>query len=294
MTFCFLGCVGAAAEHESLGDRAYAELRFGDALAEYRLSSVRDGADPALNAKLASAALHAGDLVAAAQAYVALAERGDNSRLMQAADGLERVAQAAVEVGDREALTAALVGLRRIAPRRAVGTLAQPLAREVAGGPPSVAALSVLTYAAAVAPDARLLDSLMYASAVVLRQLGRCEEAVPVLESLVRREREPAVVDAARASAGYCAYTLGRESHDQSLPLSAEQWYRRAIASAGTTAYGRAAYLGLGDVLFARADYVGAAEAYESAMFGAAPTDSIAQEAAAKLNMLGRAGTGIP
>ena len=58
--------------------------------------------------------------------------------------------------------------------------------------------------------------------------------------------------------------------------------------------YGRQAYLGLGDVLFGRGDYPGAAEAYESVLFGAEPGDSLAAVAYERLNMLGQAGTGIP
>ncbi len=290
-----LGCGGAATEHETLGDRAFSSLQYADALVEYRLALVQDAESPVLLAKAAASGLHSGSLADAAEAYLALSEIGNGDRLTEAADGLERVARAALEAGDREALTAALGGLRLAAPGRALGSFAQQLAREIGDGPPSEDVLSVLTYAAAAAPDARLLDSLMYTYAAVLRQLGRCEESVPVFESLLRRRREPTVVDAARRGLGYCGITIARQFHgDLQLPLSAEEWYRRTIRGTEGTVYGRQAYLGLGDVLFARGDYPGAAEAYESVLFGAERGDSLAAVAYERLNMLGQAGTVIP
>jgi tetratricopeptide (TPR) repeat protein len=290
-----LSCSGTATEHETRGDRAYSALQFADALVEYRLTLVQNADDPALLAKAAASALHAGNLTEAADAYLALSEIGNGDRLTEASDGLERVASAAREAGDTEALTAALGGLRQAAPGRPLGSFAQHLASEIGDGPPSEDLLSVLTYAAAAASDARLLDSLMFTYAAVLRQLGRCEESVPVFESLLRRQREPTVVDATRRGLGYCALTIARQFHgDLQLPLSAEQWYRRAIRGAQGTVYSRQAYLGLGDVLLARADYRGAAEAYESVLFGAEAGDSLATVAHERLNMLGQAGTRIP
>ncbi len=288
------GCIGVAAEHEALGDRAYAEGRFGEALIEYRLSVVQRASDAALHAKTAAAALNARELVTAAQEYIELTREGGAERLAEGADGLERVARAAVDRGDRQALAAAVDGLRQIAPDRALGTFALQLVREVGEGPPTREVLSALVFAAAAAPDARLLDSLIYSYAVVLRQLGRCEEAVPAFESLVRREREPVVVEGAREGGGFCTHALGQRALDEGLPLSAEKWFRKAAEGFGTTEYGRAAYLGLGEVLLARGDFPGAAAAYENALLGAEPGDSIAEAAVARLIILEMMGTGIP
>ncbi len=290
-----LSCGGAATEHETLGDRAYSALQFADALAEYRLALVQNSENPTLLAKVGASALRSGSLVDAAQAYIALSEVGNSDHRTEAADGLDRVARAALEVGDTEALTSALNGLQKAAPGRALGAFAPQLAREIGDGPPSEEVMSVLTYAAAAAPDARLLDSLMYTYAAVLRQLGRCEESIPVFESLLRRRREPAVVDAARMGLGYCGNLVAGQYHGElQQPLSAEEWYRRTIRGTEGTVYGRRAYLGLGDVLFARGDYAGAADAYESVLFGAQPGDSLAVIAYQRLNTLGQAGTDIP
>lgn len=289
--FLFAGCIGSATEHEVLGDGAYAEGRFRDALVEYRLALLQRS-NPELHAKTAAAAVHTGELASAAEQYVALAGSGSESVVSEGADGLERVARAALAGRDRIALTAALIGLQQIAPGRALGAFAREIASQVGDAPPSEEVLSVLVAAAAGAPDARLQDSLVYKYSVVLRRLGRCEEALPVLEGLLRRQREPAVLESARQDLGFCALRLGMESLDQGRPLSAEAWFQRAVAGSSTTQHGRMAYIGLGDVLFARADFSGAAAAYESAFVGGTPNDSISVAAAARLTVVERVGTG--
>ena len=57
------GCSGTAAEHEFLGDRAFAEGRYGDALVEYRLDLVQRGSQPHLHTKAGVAALQALSLI---------------------------------------------------------------------------------------------------------------------------------------------------------------------------------------------------------------------------------------
>ncbi len=287
-------CVGSASEHVRLGDQAYVERRFGEALTEYRLRLVQHPDDRTVRAKAASAAIHAGDLEAAVEEYVALADGGSERNVAEAGDGLARVVRVAADSGDQTALAAAVGGLRHVIPGRALGDFAGQLALDVREAPPSDDVLSVLLFAAAGAPDARLQDSLMFEYATTLRRLGKCVEAVPVLESLMRRQMEPAVIGRSRDALGFCAYNLGERARDANLPLNAEEWYLLAIRRAGSTQYGRRSYLGLGDVLFARGEFVAAGVAYESALLGGQPDDAISQTALAKLNMVERAGTGIP
>lgn len=292
--FCILqsavlvGCGGAAANHETLGDRAFAERRYGDALVEYRLALVRQAPDASLRAKAGAAALEVGDLLAAAEEYVALAEEGGQARRAEAADGLVRVADAALDERHQEALAAALDGLRRVAPQRAAGTFAHQLVRATGSVPQSNEGLTLLRYAAAGAPDARTQDSLMFAYGSLLRRLDRCPDALPVFESLARRQREPVVVRQVHEGVALCALMLGRRSLDQGQPAQAEEWFRRAVQGGGETAPARAAYIGLGDVEFAQGDYFGAAEAYERARAGLSPGDSLYALATERLNLLGR------
>ncbi|MGD2136307.1 MAG: hypothetical protein PVF27_09105 [Gemmatimonadales bacterium] len=282
-------CVGAAAEHDALGDRAYAEGRWADALVEYRLALQSRAPNAELRAKAAAAALHAGQLGAAAEEFVALADEGGDDRAGEAADGLVRVANRAIDEGDREALQRALDGLQTVAPGRALGTYAQQLASVVGTMQPSREALNVLTYAAASAPDAGTQDSLVYAYGLMLRRMGRCETAIDVFESLLRRRRLGAQLGQAERGLVLCALGLGRRAHDRNQPTVAERWFRLAATRGGTSAGGRLAYIGLGDVLFGLGDVSGAVRAYEQARTGLVPGDSVYAVVAERLNRLGDA-----
>jgi tetratricopeptide (TPR) repeat protein len=277
-----------------LGDRAYVNRQFTDALVEYRLALRRaTGADPSLHARTAAAALRAGELVEAAREYRILARAGGASRATEAADGLERVARAAADADDRAALDSALSGLREVAAGRVLGSLALELAASVSVEARPGESARVLPYAAAGAPDASRLDSLLYVYGVALSRSGRCAEASGVFEGVVRRQRHSVAAGSALRELTRCAVQLGRRAMEQSQLEEAEKWFRAAAAGAGPDAINRAAYIGLGDVLSARSDFVGAAEAYQRALTGAAPDDSLAQVAAQRLDALGSAATGV-
>lgn len=285
-----VGCTNAAADHETLGDRAYLAREFGDALVEYRLALRQHAPSPRLRAKAGASAVRAGDLLAATEEFRALAREAEERR-GEAADGLEQVARAAIGARDRTALRAAIGGLRELAANRVVGAFGTELAATLGEDPPPAEALAVLPFAAASAPDARAQDSLMYEYGRALVRSGRCEAALPVFESLVRREREPAVMEPAARLGASCALSLGRKALGEGQPGRAEDWFRRA-ARAGETVTGRAAYVGLGDVMFARCDLAGALEAYQRAQLGAPPGDSIAGVAGAKINLIANANAG--
>jgi tetratricopeptide (TPR) repeat protein len=287
-------CAGRAADHETLGDRAYVAGAWGDALTEYRLAVLQAQAPNAsLRAKAGAAAMHVGDLRAAAEQYLALA-RADGARVGEAADGLERVAVAASQAGDRPALRVALAGVRELASNRIAGALGPQLAAMAGDLGRPVDAIPLLPYAAAGAPDARQQDSLMFAYGDALTRVGRCQQAVAVFEAVARRQRAAGLVAAAAGNAASCALRLGRGALDGDRADEAEQWFRRAVAQAGDAPAGRAAYVGLGDVMVARGDLVAAAEAYQRALTGAAAGDSIAALARERLNRIGSAGTALP
>jgi tetratricopeptide (TPR) repeat protein len=284
-------CGGVAADHEVEGDRAYANRQFQDALVEYRLAlRQRTESNPALRAKAGAAALHAGDLGAAAAEYDSLAREGGADRVTEAADGLERVARAAADADDRGALSAALLGLREIDARRVLGPLAIELAAAVSGEGQPGEALRVLPYAAAGASDARRQDSLLYAYGIALSRAGRCADAIDVFEGVTRRQREGAVVTPARRALERCGLQLGRDALGAAQFDQAEQWFRMAAAGAEQDEVHRAAYIGLGDVLLARGELVAAAEAFQRSLAGAEAGDSLAQVAAERLNALGSGG----
>lgn len=285
-------CSGAAADHEVLGDRAYAQRSYRDALVEYRLA-IRQGASAELRAKAGAAALHAGDLADAVQQFMALAQN-DAKRTTEAAEGLELVARAAVDTNDHAAARAAINALRAIAPDRVVGGIGEELGFALGDSTLNRSALTLLPYAAAAAPDARRQDSLMYVYGTLLAATGRCQDALPIFESLVRRQREPTALAGAQRAGASCALQLGRQALAAGQPSQAETWFRQAATDAESTPEGRAAYVGLGDVMFAQGDFQGAAEAYQRAMLNAPPGDSIAAIAADHLNRLAQPGTPLP
>ncbi|MEE9534611.1 MAG: hypothetical protein V3W06_09330, partial [Acidimicrobiia bacterium] len=259
------GCGGAAADHETLGDEAYVERRYDEALAEFQLALRQGSSGEDLRGKAAMAALNARELGEAASQFQALA--GENpGRLMIAADGLERVARAAMLEGNGAALQAALDAMRAVAPGRALGAFAREVAVGWGENSSPAEAISVLPYAAASASDARLQDSLMYAYSVALARLNRCEEGIPVFESLLRRRRAPSIQSDARVRVASCTLGLGRREHNRGSPDAAEAWFCRTIELGNNNYAARAAYLGLGDVWFSRGDFMGAREAFLKAM----------------------------
>jgi tetratricopeptide (TPR) repeat protein len=287
-------CVSIAVDHEELGDRAYVSGAYGGALTEYRLALLQQTAPNArLRAKAAAAALHAGDLEGAAREYLALA-RADGQRIDEAADGLDRVAQAAAASGHQAALRAAVAGVRELAKDRPPSALAGQAVQGGADGARAAELLAVLPVAAAGAPDARLQDSLMFAYASVLARAGRCEAALAVYEAVARRQRIPVLLSDAEAGAAACALRLGQAALDGGRPDRAETWFQRAASRADDSPVGRAAYLGIGDVRFARGDYIGAVEAYQRVLGAGERGDSLAAAARERLNRIGNAGTVFP
>ena len=283
-----LACTRSAADHEELGDRAYAAGAYVDALAEYQLGRKASPGSAALLAKLAAAAMHAEDYELAAEAYRSLGRR-DRSRAEEAADGLERVARAALAANDRTALASALTGLREIAPRRPLGRYVVLAALDAVDRGDTAEAAALLPAAAAAASDVARADSLLFVYGKTLVRMRACSTAVRVFEGVIRRQRAPAVLEAAREGLGLCALVAGQLALEQGRPADAEGWFRRATAPGASPDVVRGAFLGLGDVRLAQGDVAGAMESYQQALVGGTPGDTIAQRAQEKLNALGKA-----
>ncbi len=283
-------CSGSAANHESLGDRAYLRRDFPAALVEYQLAVVQRDR-PGLRLKAGLAALKAMNRLEAVSQFAQVATAGGYEKL--GLEALERVARQAMEAGDTKALRAALQALFRIDRERALGGFAGELARELGERPAAADAEMVLLHAAAAAPNAEIEDSIVFSYATRLRRNRNCRDAIIGFEGLVRRGRAPGVIEESRKAIGRCALQLGRAALNRGDTDSAAVWYTRAIVSGADSDYARAAYIGLGDVRARELDFVGAAEAYQRAMVGA-PADSIFRRAAEKLKRLADAGTVIP
>jgi len=284
-----LACAKSAADHAMLGDRDYAAAAYRDALAEYQLG-LRAGSGAGLHAKMAAAALHTGDFRVAAEQFRALA-REDKSRAEEAADGLERVARAAAAANDRGALADALQGLREVAPDRPLGLYARVVALDAAAAGNTAGALAYLPTAIATAPDARTADSLLFVYGEAAALARDCVMATMLFEAVLRRQRQPLVLEAAREGISRCALARAEAALAAGRPIDAEEWFRRAATPGAAGEVTRAAFLGLGDVALARGDVAGAVDLYQQVLIGGMPGDSLAQRAQEKLNALGRADT---
>jgi tetratricopeptide (TPR) repeat protein len=280
-------CTRSAADHEELGDRAYAAGAYRDALAEYQLG-VTAGPTADLLAKCGAAALHTQDYALAAREYSALAEK-DRSRAAEAAEGIERVVRAALAANDRAALASALAALQAVAPGRPLGRYARLVVGDATARGDTAAALALLPVAVAAAPDGRSADSLLLVYGMAAARARDCQTAVPVMEGVIRRQRESSVVDGAREGLSMCALFEGQALLDQGKPGDAESWFKRATAPGASLDVTRTAYLGLGDVRLAQGDVASALESYQQAMAGGNPGDSITIRAQQKMNALGKA-----
>jgi tetratricopeptide (TPR) repeat protein len=283
-----MACTRSAANHEDLGDRAYAAGSYADALAEYQLGRKSNSGSGTLLAKLGAAAMHAEDYELAADAYRSLGRR-DRSRAEEAADGLDRVARAALAANDRTALASALTGLREIAPRRPLGRYVVLAALDAVDRADTAEAIALLPMAAASAVDAARADSLLFVYGMTLVRVRDCGTAVRVFEGVIRRQRAAVVVERAREGLGLCTLVEGQIALEHGRPAEAEDWFRRATAPGASPDVVRAAFLGLGDVRLAQGDVAGAMESYQQALAGGTPGDTISQRAQEKLNALGKA-----
>jgi tetratricopeptide (TPR) repeat protein len=278
-------CSTAAADHERLGDRAYREGRYADALAEYK-SAQKSGTETRVWAKLGGAALHNHALAVAITAFSAL-ETADPSRSAEAAAGLERAAHLAERGGaaDLVNLAGAVRALRTVAPGRPLGRFA--LAPAV--GLPAQEALGALPAAIASAPDGRAVDSLLVALGSAQRVTTACETATRTLQTALRRTRDPGLRASASGGVSACALRLGLDALAGEQAETAEQWFEAAIAAAAATPSGWRAQIGLGDARLSQGDVLGAAIAYQAVVSATGVPDSLAKLATGKLNALGGA-----
>jgi hypothetical protein len=126
-----VGC--GQADTERRGDEAYGRGRYGEALATYRSLSAEES-EPRVLAKVGAAALRAGQLREAMDAYLRLAGE-DPTRGREAAAGLQGVVAAAERSGAGDVLQDAVLGLQTIAPDAVPGRFALVLAHNEGAEP---------------------------------------------------------------------------------------------------------------------------------------------------------------
>ena len=277
-----LAACGRVSDHERQGDQLYGQGRFSEALTEYRAALARDP-DPRLWAKTGGAALRAGNLDTAADAYLRLAAE-DPTRAEEAAEGLEAVARAADRSGDRKRLESAVIGLGMIAPNRSIGRYALAVVRRP--GADANDLVTVLPAAIAAAPDVETVDSLLAVYGAALRETSGCDQALPVFQATLRRTKVATLRTRAEEGVAACSLALGLRAEAAGKPDDAELWFAAAIRVDSATPVGRRALVGYGDAQLRLGDTVAAATAYQAVVADRTQTDSTNQMARDRLEEL--------
>jgi tetratricopeptide (TPR) repeat protein len=278
-------CVGPAADHERLGDAAYSQGDWAVALREYEAAG-RLPRDPRVYAKLGLAASHARQYTQAVEAYRRLAE-ADPTRKIEAARGLERVAQAAERDDVPVALEQAVSALRVIHPQRVNPRHTLSLFRS--GRLQDADAVGLGPLALAAAGDAAATDQILVQYGDLLRETLACEDAAAAYLAALRRTRDPALRRRAAQGFALCGSQLGQEALTLQKPEVAAQWFGRVVAADSLSDAGRRALVGLGDARIALGDILGAALAFQDAMRSGPTPDSITVLARQRLSSLGAA-----
>ena len=287
------GC--GRADRERLGDGAYSEGRYPEALAEYRVLA-KGKPRARLWAKLGAAALHAGELRESADAYLRLAG-DDPTRADEAAEGLESVARAAERAGNADVLREVVTGLQAMAPTRTTTAYALILAQRAAADTAELVALLPGALAAARAPET--VDSLLTLYGRALEATAGCGQALLVYRAVLRRTQDSAMRAPARLGASRCAYTLGSRADSSGRAEDAALWFAEAARVDSTTPTGRRALLRYAETRLGQGDTLAAVLAFQAVAAGNT-RDSMGEAAAGRLAALGftsstgdTAGTGV-
>jgi hypothetical protein len=270
------GCSFGRPDRERLGDAAWHEARWTDAMTNYQAA----GDAPRITAKYAEAALQAGSLSESADAWTRLGTTAPE-RAAEAAAGLARVADLAEQDGRPAAITAAVLGLRQIAPTWPVGRMAGRISRIDDLLPAQV--VDAVPALLAASPDRPVADSLLLTLGRAERVLGACDRAVPVLDGVVRRESGAALGDSATHVAGACELILGLAALQGNHPGDAERWLDHAAQRLPDGVIGRRALVGYGDARAQQGDSVGARGAWHAVALGPGAPDSVTQLALLRL-----------
>jgi tetratricopeptide (TPR) repeat protein len=269
-------------DHERLGDQAYGEGRYPEALAEYRTAVAKDP-EPRIWAKAGAAALRTGNLDVASDAYLRLAAE-DPTRAEEAAEGLDAVARAADKSGDGKRLETAVIGLSMIAPNRSIGRYALSVVRRPGADPNDL--VTILPGAIATAPDVETVDSLLAVYAAALRETAGCGPALPVFQATLRRTRVAALRSRAEDGVAACSVWAGLQAEAQEKPDDAAAWFATAIRVDSSTPAGRRALVGYGDAQLRLGDTAAGALAYEAVASDPVQSDSTSQMARDRLEEL--------
>ena len=261
-------CGARRSDPERIGDIAWHEGRWLDAATSYYAA----GSAPRLLAKYADAAFLAGKRLEAVRAWSDLGAIAPD-RSGEAAAGLARAARAAESTGEPLVLAHAILGLRRLAPTWPLGRMALRLV--AVPGLPADDAVQVLPVALAAVTSRSGADSVLMALGEAEHQRGDCPQAVPVLESVLRRSVVEAAQVVASALLADCELTLGLAALNTESAGEAEQWFDRAARRDPSGIVGRRALVGFGDARLRQGDLFSANLAWQAVASARVAADSI-------------------
>ncbi len=275
------GC-GSGGDAAQPGDAAYARGDWAEALARYRQLAARE-LEAGVLARLGAAALHAGELRQAADAYGRLAGE-DPSRAHEAVEGLESVARAAERAGNLDVLREVLAALEGMAPERPIGPYALRLAPQPGLDPAEAATL--LPHALAAAGTPALVDSLLTGYGQALEATAGCGRALLYYRAVLRRSHDEATREPAGRGVADCAYAMGLRADSEGSTADAALWFAESARVDSTTMTGRRALLRYALARLTQGDTLAAALAFQ-AVVTAGAADSAGQAAVNRLASLG-------
>jgi tetratricopeptide (TPR) repeat protein len=284
LAFLLLGAGCGQADTERRADEAYAQGRYGDALAMYNSLDAEES-EPRVLAKVGAAALRAGELGKATDAYLRLAGE-DPTRGREAAAGLEAVVLAAERRGEATPLQEAVLGLQTIAPDAVPGRYALVLAQKQEAEPEEL--VTLLPGAIAGADEQGAVDSLLLRYGRALEATAGCGQALLQYRAVARRAQDSTLRSTARARTGDCALAQGLRAQKAGRQEDAVLWFAEASRVDSSSVTGRRALVSLGDLRLFQGDTLAAALAFQTAVSASgAERDSIGDIARIRLARLG-------
>jgi tetratricopeptide (TPR) repeat protein len=227
LTLITLSACGDSESAVSRGDRLWADARYQEALAEYRLGYQRNSASNDLLARVAHAYAVTGDLPHARQYYTELVKR-DPGRTDQAVFDFLKLARAAQARSDRYGVAGAVEAAVTLRPGLPVNDLAAGLARYYASTGDPKKALEYFERALNAA-SGDSVAALLFEIATVHESSGDCAQAITMFDAFREKTTDQEKADQARWHVGNCSWQLARKAEAAGDTAAALDHMQRVI-----------------------------------------------------------------
>jgi tetratricopeptide (TPR) repeat protein len=192
------------------GDRHWADAKYNDALAEYRLAHDQRKDDEEILGRLAHAYIETGQFERAREHYNQLLEK-NKDYTDQALFDYVTAARRARERSDRYGMAVAVEAALALRPGLPLDDMAAPLARYYASNGDADRALDFFERAlGSASPDS--VPALLYEMGELQERRSNCEESISLFNAYRSREPGGARIDQARWQVGNCSFQLGHKA----------------------------------------------------------------------------------